>query len=92
MLMKNENTTHAFPLAMANVGEWVKIVGVTGGKHLIKRLVAMGLIEEMELQVLQRQKGAGLVVACRDTRLALGIGMANKIMVVPSQENLNDDN
>ncbi|HDN25612.1 MAG TPA: ferrous iron transport protein A [Thioploca sp.] len=81
--MKSENATQAFPLAMAGVGEWVKIAGVTGGKNLIKRLIAMGLIENTELQVLQRQRGTGLIVACGETRLALGIGMANKIKVVP---------
>jgi len=61
----------------------VKIVGVTGGKRLIKRLIAIGLIEEMELQVLQRQKEKGLVVACGETRLALDFGIANQIQVVP---------
>jgi len=92
MLMKSENTTQAFPLAMAGIGEWVKIVGVTGGKNLLKRLIAMGMIEDTELQVLQRyKKNAGLVVACGETRLAFGAGMANKIMVVPIQENFNYD-
>jgi len=86
MLMKNKNATHAFPLAMANEGELVKIIGVTGGKKLAKRLITMGMIENTELQILQRQ-GIGLVVLCGETRLALGTGMANKIMVMPIQEN-----
>ncbi|HDN26668.1 MAG TPA: ferrous iron transport protein A [Thioploca sp.] len=81
MLMENKNITQAFPLPMATEGERVKIVGVTGGKLLIKRLIAMGLIEETELQVLQRENG--VVVACGETRLALGFGIANKIQVVP---------
>jgi len=87
MLMKTQNISQTFPLAMASEGEWVKIDRVVGGKNLFKRLIAMGLIEETELQVLQRQKGNGIVVARGETRLALGIGMANKIMVVPIQEN-----
>lgn len=87
MLMRNKNITQAFPLAMVGEMERVKITGVTGGKNLIKRLIIMGLIEETELQVVKRQRGSGLVVACGETRLALGLGMANKIMVVPVEEN-----
>jgi len=87
MLMKNQNATHAFPLAMANEGELVKIVGVTGGKKLSKRLITMGMIENTELQILQRQQGTGLVVLCGETRLALGTGIAHKIMVMLVQEN-----
>jgi len=45
MLMKTENTK-AYPLTMAGEGEWIKIVGVNGGKNLIKRLIAMGMIED----------------------------------------------
>ena len=87
MLMKNQNATHAFPLAMANEGELVKIVGVTGGKKLSKRLITMGMIENTKLQILQRQQGTGLVVLCGETRLALGTGIAHKIMVMLVQEN-----
>lgn len=83
MLMKNDYVQKAYPLAMASEGETVKIVTVTGGKNLIKRLIAMGMIEETELQIVQRQRGNGLVVICGETRLALGTGMANKIMVAP---------
>jgi len=87
MLMKNQNATHAFPLAMANEGELVKIVGVTGEKKLAKRLIMMGMIENTELQILQRQQGTGLVVLCGETRLALGTGIAHKIRVILVQEN-----
>ncbi|MDM8561681.1 FeoA family protein [Candidatus Parabeggiatoa sp. HSG14] len=86
MLMRNENIAQAFPLAMAGERDWVKIVGITGGKKLTKRLIAMGLIEDMTLQVLQRQKGMGLIVTCGETRLALNMGVANKMRVIPVQE------
>jgi ferrous iron transport protein A len=83
MLMKTSTTIHAFPLGMADVGKWVKIVGVMGGKNLAKRLMAMGMIEDTQVQVLHRHTGTGIVVACGETRLAVGAGMAHKIMVVP---------
>ncbi|RKZ49636.1 MAG: ferrous iron transport protein A [Candidatus Parabeggiatoa sp. nov. 3] len=68
---------------MAYRGERVKIVSVTGNKMLLKRLIVMGLLEETELQVLHLTRGNGLKVACFDTQLALDVGMANKIRVVP---------
>jgi len=83
MLMKTENLANVFPLNMVIEGEKVKIVSIIGGKNLIKRLLALGLIEEIEMQVLHKQPGNGVVVACGETRLALGLGMAQKIMVVP---------
>ncbi len=90
MLMKTETLTQTFPLAIAGEGDWVKITNIRGGKNLTKRLLIMGLIEDVELQVVQRQKGSGLVVARGGTRLALGLGMANKIMVVPIEGKQND--
>jgi ferrous iron transport protein A len=83
MLMKIENVAHAFPLGMASEGEMVKIVTITGGKNLAKRLLTLGLVEDTQVQLLQKQSGNGIVIACGETRLALGLGMAQKIMVVP---------
>jgi len=74
----------SFPLAMANEGETVKVIGITAGKFLVKRLIAMGIIEQTELQIIQREQGNGLIVSRGETRLALGFGMANKIMVMPN--------
>jgi ferrous iron transport protein A len=83
MLMKTENVTHAFPLGMAGEGEKVKIVSITGGKNLAKRLLTLGLVEDTQVQLLHKQSGNGIVIVCGETRLALGLGMAQKIMVVP---------
>lgn len=91
MLMNNSNTSQIFPLGMASEGEIVKIVSVVGGKNLAKRLMAMGIVADTQLQILQRQPGTGLVLARGETRLALGAGMANKILVVPVVENLSYD-
>ncbi len=57
MLMKNKNIAQAFPLPMATEGEMVKIVAVAGGKRLIKRLIAMGLIEETVVTSVTAAKG-----------------------------------
>ncbi len=70
-----------FPLAMAQEGERVTILLLRGGKGLELRLTSLGLNTGSELLVSQRQ-GGNLVVIRGETRIALGAGMAQKIMVV----------
>jgi ferrous iron transport protein A len=53
-----------------------------GGAGLDKRLASMGLQINSKIEILQRL-GGSLVVAVNDIRLALGAGMAHKIMVLP---------
>jgi ferrous iron transport protein A len=69
-----------FPLAMVGEGEQVRIRTLQGGKGLAKRLTELGLNPGTEVRVVARQ-GGGLVVARGETRLALGCGMAVKILV-----------
>lgn len=70
----------AFPLSMASDGEQVRITQLLGGKGLAMRLTELGLNQGTEISVVQRQ-GGGLVVARGGTRIALGGGMAMKILV-----------
>ena len=70
-----------YPLAMAQEGDRVRIFLLRGGKGLEMRLTSLGLNVGSELTVSQRQ-GNNLVVIRGETRLALGAGMAQKIMVV----------
>ncbi|WP_078119699.1 FeoA family protein [Thiosocius teredinicola] len=70
-----------FPLAMAGEGDRVSIFLLRGGKGLEMRLTSLGLNVGSELLVSQRQ-GGSLVVIRGETRIALGAGMAHKIMVV----------
>lgn len=72
-----------FPLAMADQGAQMRIVALRAGRELDRRLRDMGLSPGVELKVQQRQPGGALVVMCGGTRLALGGGMAHKIMVIP---------
>jgi ferrous iron transport protein A len=72
----------AFPLAMAREGVKVRIHMLQGGKRLEMRLTSLGLNVGSEL-VVSQQQGGKMVVRRGETRLALGAGMAHKIMVVP---------
>lgn len=81
--MKNRDTDNKspFPLAMAQEGETVTIFLLRGGKGLEMRLTSLGLNVGSELMVSHRQ-GGQMVVIRGETRLALGAGMAQKIMVI----------
>lgn len=72
----------AFPLAMAQEGVKVRIHTLQGGKGLEMRLTSLGLNVGSELVVSQHH-GGKMVVRRGETRLALGAGMAHRIMVVP---------
>jgi ferrous iron transport protein A len=71
-----------FALILADEGVRVRILEIHGGKGLILRLTELGLNVGSEIQVMQRQ-GGGLLIARGETRIALGAGMASKILVTP---------
>lgn len=72
------------PLSMVAPGQEVEFVAVHGGRGIRRRLADMGFNPGIRIKVIQGgfQRGP-IVVAVRDTRLALGRGMAHKIMVSP---------
>ncbi|GEM_PF-522216 len=74
------DTLKTFPLTMASDNEPVCIHSLHGGKSLVLRLTELGLNQGAEVRVVQRQ-GGSVVVARGDTRIALGAGMAAKILV-----------
>jgi Fe2+ transport system protein FeoA len=68
------------PLSMVEPGESVKLVRVATGHRLRRRLTELGLIPGVEFKIMQ-DEGGPLLLAVKDTRLALGRGMAHKIIV-----------
>lgn len=70
----------SFPLAMATVGEDVRLERIHGGRKFRRRLSAMGLTPGVELSIVQ-EGGGPLIVSVRDSRIALCRGMTHKVMV-----------
>ena len=68
------------PLAMVTPGEPVKLVRIVAGQRLRRRLTELGLIPGVEFKIMQ-DEGGPLLLAIKDTRLALGRGIAHKIIV-----------
>jgi ferrous iron transport protein A len=69
------------PLAMARPGEVVTLVAINAGFGLRRRLADMGLSPGVSLRVIQSQMPGPVIIELRGSRLALGRGMAQKIMV-----------
>jgi len=67
---------------MVAPGQEVELVAVHGGWGIRRRLAEMGFNPGVRLKVIH-SGGGPIIVALRDTRLALGRGMAHKIMVSP---------
>ncbi len=72
---------HAFPLALAAVGERLRIASFQAGKGMGRRLNDIGLNPGSEIEVVHRQRGGSVVVSKGNTRVALGAGMTYKIVV-----------
>jgi ferrous iron transport protein B len=69
------------PLSLIEEGEEGFVYLLTGGKGFVSRLAGMGIIAGTKVKVL-RNSGGRIIVLASDTRLALGKGQADKILVV----------
>lgn len=69
------------PLSMVSPGEVVKVVTVRAGWGLQRRLADMGLTPGVQIRVINSQRPGPVVIDIRGSRLALGYGIAHKIMV-----------
>lgn len=72
----------SYPLGLARQGERVRIERFLGGCAMARRLCDMGLVVGSEVRIAHRQ-GGQLVVVRGETRLALGAGIAHKVLVSP---------
>ena len=73
--------TSAFPLVLAGEGEKVRILAYTHGRGVERKLADLGLPVGSELMIMTRQHGGRMVIARDGVRIALGAGLAHRIMV-----------
>jgi ferrous iron transport protein A len=74
----------SLPLAMASIGEKLRIVKLKGSEGTVRRLIGMGLVPGIEVQIISNS-GGSVIVAIGDNRIGLGAGMAQKIMCTNSE-------
>ena len=69
------------PLSMASSGEIVTVSAVRAGWGLQRRLADLGLTPGVQIRVISRGRPGQVLLDVRGSRLALGHGVAQKIMV-----------
>ena len=70
-----------FPLSTVPPGREVILVSVGGGRGLRARLSGMGLSEGMRLRVMHSHRPGPCIILAGGTRLVIGHGMAQRVMV-----------
>jgi len=73
------------PLAMLPSGFEGRISNIHGGEGLVRRLIEMGFQLGGRVRVVHSHNPGPVVVEVKDTRIALGRGVAMKIMVMESR-------
>lgn len=79
--LKLEEQVKIIPLALAYPGQKVKVVSIVAGRGLRQRLISMGLNVGSEIEVIKSGAPGPFLIAVKETRLAIGRGIAYKIMV-----------
>jgi Fur family ferric uptake transcriptional regulator len=70
-------------IASAREGEWVQIKEFLGGSGIQNRLASLGIRVGDEVELLTNSGKGPLVLAHNCSRLAVGRGIAKKIMIIP---------
>ncbi len=73
--------TPTIPLINVPSGNKVQIINIDAGWGLQRRLADMGLTPGLRVTVVGNHKPGSVVLNVRGSRLALGRGISNKIMV-----------
>ncbi len=82
---------HAVPLSMMKPGQRLRVMGIAAGRCANRRLSDLGLIPDTEIEIVQKQGNGPLILAVRDTRIAIGHGVAHKVLVqLVTQQQLQD--
>ncbi|AMM41268.1 Ferrous iron transporter, FeoA subunit domain protein [Candidatus Desulfofervidus auxilii] len=69
------------PLSMVDGSKEVTVVAINAGRGLQARLFSLGLIPGVTIKVLSNSRPGPVRISIKDTRLALGWGVAQKIIV-----------
>jgi ferrous iron transport protein A len=70
------------PLSQVRAGEKVRVVRINAGHGLNSRLASMGLLPNVEVTVVNNRPRGPFVISVKDSKMMLGRGMAQKIMVL----------
>lgn len=77
----SEDTISLTPLAHVATGSRVIVSCLTGGRRLDARLADLGILPGVCVEVLRKGGNGPVIVASRGSRMAIGCGMAAKVLV-----------
>lgn len=84
-----DGLTH--PLNELSIGDTARVIEIQGGKNMTRRLMGLGLKVGSDVTVLHR-RGGGVVVGEGGNRIAIGGGVANRVIMQRLEEvALGDD-
>lgn len=66
-------------LSQFKKGENIKILSVGCGREFARRLCALGLFEETEIEIIKNDNSGPIIVKIMNSKIALGQGEACKI-------------
>ncbi len=77
---REEGTANGYPLSSANSNASVEVLRFAGGKHFISKVTSLGLTPGTNIRVLSNL-GGPMIINVRGSRISLGRGMAQKVIV-----------
>lgn len=69
------------PLAFLSEDDEGKIIRMEGGRGLVRRLYDMGFVPSTKIKILSNGSSGPILVGIRGSRIAIGRGIAMKIMI-----------
>jgi len=79
--MNHVNDRNILKLTDSCSGSMVRINKISGGERFRDKLLSMGLLPGRDIEVLSVRKNGPVIVKINDTRIAIGHGMASKIIL-----------
>ncbi len=78
---KETNNESKLTLSMIESDSTVEFIGVDAGKTLTNHLTSLGLLPGQKFTVLKNDFQSAFILKIKESRVALGKGMATKIIV-----------
>jgi len=74
-------TTITRPLSQVAEGQTVNIIKIDGGRGLRMRLTTLGLLPNTQVTVIHNGRSGPFVINVKNSKMALGKGVVDKIIV-----------
>ena len=81
MIHQHVQLKNVKPLSTVRSGQRVRLAAIEAGRSLNIRLSAMGLVRNVEITVVSNNHPGPFVILVKRSKVVLGRGMAQKIMV-----------